>query len=548
MRNPFFASFVLLIACTMSSAFGQSTKFAVTNGWEIYHYASSNKCEAYSAGKDEYMVFAIYPDKNLSFYFSSKKLSWLEKEEKYDVKVVTERYDWNGSMIAYRPSVDDGYLGLSDANLEFFSDLKRSNRLEIVVDNVTYGPLSLKGSSKAIDKLFECGEAARSGAFKPPAPTELTHANLHTWGEDELGKPHTIYKWQFRVERQENLDGSADVYLVAAYDGGPERTLKVEDSSFPSGSWGVFPFEYRKDALYFTSYTGGAHCCTKSILLTLDGDRIDVGIFDGEGPQIRDLDYDGTYEVLTYDQRFLYAFASYVESFGPDEILQLRGKKFTDVSTSPRFTDFMLREFVDDYSRIVNDQDARKSQGQVAGILAAAAKMGMYTVIKEDFSEMLNKMSPDWDLSCSSEVCGQQKDFSTFGGALEFWLNRWGYQTDDGLSDDALDYFEKLAALGPEKSDDSELTCSDSKFEITFDREKRTAGTSGWEHSCSFTKATILGDSALAHALCWGEGMVWSQYYQLEHDGVDLYMQTWDESPISVLSNSTKTKPRKICR
>jgi hypothetical protein len=77
-----------------------------------------------------------------------------------------------------------------------------------------------------------------------------------------------------------------------------------------------------------TQYTGGAHCCVATWIATLkDGAWALVeGIqLDGGGYWLEDVDGDDTYELLSVDNAFLYAFESYAGSFATIEINQLRG-------------------------------------------------------------------------------------------------------------------------------------------------------------------------------------------------------------------------------
>lgn len=90
--------------------------------------------------------------------------------------------------------------------------------------------------------------------------------------------------------------------------------------------------------IFISTYSGGAHCCNEVTILTktANGWRdIGVGSFDG-GPENvypRDVNGDGTAEIVTYDNRFLYQFASYAGSFAPQQILALRGVNMINVST-----------------------------------------------------------------------------------------------------------------------------------------------------------------------------------------------------------------------
>ena len=75
-------------------------------------------------------------------------------------------------------------------------------------------------------------------------------------------------------------------------------------------------------------YTGGAHCCSDtSVVTSQDGSSwktIDVGEFDGGPLLATDLDGDGRYEFETRDNAFLYAFACYACSEAPLELLTSR--------------------------------------------------------------------------------------------------------------------------------------------------------------------------------------------------------------------------------
>ncbi len=72
---------------------------------------------------------------------------------------------------------------------------------------------------------------------------------------------------------------------------------------------------------FSTRNSGGAHCCTKSVLLTKDvSDKwnfVDLGQYDGEGLYFEDPDKNGVANALHRDGRFLYQFSSYAESFAP---------------------------------------------------------------------------------------------------------------------------------------------------------------------------------------------------------------------------------------
>ena len=85
-------------------------------------------------------------------------------------------------------------------------------------------------------------------------------------------------------------------------------------------------------------YTGGAHCCSSTSVITSNKDgrlwqTVDVGEFDG-GPMLAtDLNGDGRYEFSTRDNAFLYAFACYACSEAPLELLTVENGAVKNVTT-----------------------------------------------------------------------------------------------------------------------------------------------------------------------------------------------------------------------
>jgi len=89
-------------------------------------------------------------------------------------------------------------------------------------------------------------------------------------------------------------------------------------------------------------YTGGAHCCSSTSVITSNKDgtawqTVDVGEFDG-GPMLpTDLNGDGRYEFSTRDNAFLYAFACYACSAAPLELLTVENGAVKNITTDASF-------------------------------------------------------------------------------------------------------------------------------------------------------------------------------------------------------------------
>lgn len=90
-------------------------------------------------------------------------------------------------------------------------------------------------------------------------------------------------------------------------------------------------------------YTGGAHCCTD---LGIWDYREDLGTYGhlirhlgNAGYTLKDVDKDGTPEIVTVDDRFAYTFAAYAFSARPTQVLSFSrtpGVRLRDVTRSQR--------------------------------------------------------------------------------------------------------------------------------------------------------------------------------------------------------------------
>lgn len=85
-------------------------------------------------------------------------------------------------------------------------------------------------------------------------------------------------------------------------------------------------------------YWGGAHCCWYTQIYGYDAAtqhyRPLVHLWGNVNYVLADLDHDGRQELVTRDDRFSYAFASFADSRWPVRILDYRGEKLTVVTKS----------------------------------------------------------------------------------------------------------------------------------------------------------------------------------------------------------------------
>jgi hypothetical protein len=188
--------------------------------------------------------------------------------------------------------------------------------------------------------------------------------------------------------------------------------------------------------VYFTSYSGGAHCCASVVVAEQVGDEwvaVPIGDFDGDGNFLDDVDGDGLAEIVTVDNRFLYKFDCYACSAAPLVITTVRGGKALDVTTEQRFQAAhwnWLRQIEDN----IDPAERWTSPGYLAGWVAAKARVG-------EFDQAWKDLNARWDLSKDEgeEVCltgGEPEDCPAksravlkFPERLKLFLEQTGYLT-----------------------------------------------------------------------------------------------------------------------
>ena len=188
--------------------------------------------------------------------------------------------------------------------------------------------------------------------------------------------------------------------------------------------------------VYFTSYSGGAHCCSTVIVADEVGDKwvpVEIGDFDGGGDFLDDLDGDGLAEISTVDNRFLYQFSGYAGSAAPLVIYTVRGGKKIDVTTEPRFHD-AHRDWLKQLEDSIDPASRWSEPGFLAGWLAEKVRLG-------EGAEAWKELNQHWDLKNDEgeEVCltgGEPEDCPKknravlkFPERLKLFLDQNGYGT-----------------------------------------------------------------------------------------------------------------------
>jgi hypothetical protein len=188
-----------------------------------------------------------------------------------------------------------------------------------------------------------------------------------------------------------------------------------------------------------TAFTFGAHCCTVTRIATVTApDKwrvVDGPNLDGdEGYFFEDLDNDGAAEMMSFDNDFLYAFASYADSFVPTRIARFVGGEIKDVTRDPKYREFLRQKMREMETAAHKDPALWHSNGFLGGWVAAKSLVGE---VDDAWTRMLKSYDrkSDWSMQeCSIAVtldkCPQDKlrDL-TFPQALMKQLRDGGYPT-----------------------------------------------------------------------------------------------------------------------
>ena len=186
----------------------------------------------------------------------------------------------------------------------------------------------------------------------------------------------------------------------------------------------------------FSSYSGGAHCCTRVIVAAADKrgkwHATTVGDWDGGGDYIEDADGDGVAELVVIDNAFLYAFDCYACSAAPLKVLALKNGKPVNVTRESRFLK-KHKEWLKAMESWGSDRNGEFAPGFFAGWVAQKVLLGEG---RSAWETMLRAYKGSEDLG--HDICKDGRSLSDCGDkdrvtvpfpkALTAFLETHGYQ------------------------------------------------------------------------------------------------------------------------
>jgi hypothetical protein len=229
--------------------------------------------------------------------------------------------------------------------------------------------------------------------------------------------------------KQFELDDPKNLTYQIYYNG----VIQTEGSSFTVYTGNISLKDLDANGItevIITTFSGGAHCCTNHVIYTWQEKqftKIETGYSDGTGGAFEDLNGDGKYEFLTYDNSFLYMFSSYAGSFPPSLIYSFQNGKLENVT---RQNQKQLRSVVKQmYQAFLQ---SKQENGEVNGILAGyVAQKILLDEYEDGWKFMLANYdrTSDWGLEIyeGDRQVGTYPDFPT---ALKAFLIKEGYLAD----------------------------------------------------------------------------------------------------------------------
>lgn len=277
--------------------------------------------------------------------------------------------------------------------------------------------------------------ASPVAAATPVAPDTEPMDVWVDWDANQGAMEHRIGGYRIEVSSSLDADGLHVARIRLTDSGG--ATTEIVGAGAGYGANAAFAVT-RLDAsdtvsqVLVSTFTGGAHCCSVlTVVESRDGAwrTFDLGSWDGDTPAMpRDVDSDGVKEFRFVDQAFLYAFASYAESWAPPVIQKLVDGRIEDVSKAS-----VYRPVFDQAAADGRIGCLERSNGACATYVASAARAGR---LDGAWAEMLGAydQASDWTLPTACRVrtsgscpAGAEMTFSTFPEALQWFLGEQGY-------------------------------------------------------------------------------------------------------------------------
>lgn len=349
------------------------------------------------------------------------------------------------------------------------------------------------------------------------------------WSNDDFGTLYVGDGWKVHLVQSSNGEEVTNIVTISHGETAPQ-SFEISKEDNARGMIGLYPFEEDMgNAIYFSSDSGGAHCCTTATVFQIsEGEltAVPLGDFDGGRPEPLDLDDDGLYELVTRDQRFNYAFSSYAESYPPERILRIAFGEIEDVTIESQFQPRLERQTKARLAVLAQENGVIPT-GLVSGLLATSAQAGLYHAVTGFLSrEVFEQVGPEY-AQCAGPDCPADPTYLNFGAAVTDRLAAWGYDLKDrrdGKADAMLADFSKVTnGFG----DNEGATGSCGHGQTVFSFHDGQYEYAGGDFRCRIANAKMLGSALLTRSVCFYENEPFIENAMITKEGDNLSIARW---------------------
>jgi len=313
---------------------------------------------------------------------------------------------------------------------------------------VVAGPMERAAGIKTLAELKNEGSV--------PEDSKITRGETYTglvWsGKNFLeaiashsGKLPTVVTWQgleTKIDAVQDPDGEEKTPVAYGFvRGQPVFTIKLDGVALSEPTATLRLLWLDRTSPYpqvlFTSYWGGAHCCTVTAIASArnasDWQVKNVGAFDGDGLVIQDVGDTGTPVLVDRDNRFLYRYSSYAGSVAPLQYWRLEGGDLKDVTREDLFKPQLRRQLAMLEKDIDWSDPDFERNGYLAGWVALKALLGEESSAWNEMLKRYDRTSDNGLEECSvtmpaGELCPSDKILKrTFPESLGTFLVETGY-------------------------------------------------------------------------------------------------------------------------
>jgi len=230
-----------------------------------------------------------------------------------------------------------------------------------------------------------------------------------------------------KYEQQDNINSDTNnLYYQIFYNGVPQ----INSSDFTAIEGSVTLKDLDGDGrseVLIKTFSGGAHCCTKLKIYSWNDNKfsmLETGLLDGDGGTFQDLDRDGKFEFVTFDNSFLYMFSSHGGSFPPSKIYAFKKGGFENVTR--KYVKYLSSQAGEMYQAFLQrKREKSEVNGILAGYVAQKALLGEYQQAWEFMLANYDRTS-DWGLEVD-QGNGKFVRYPNFPTALKAFLIKQGY-------------------------------------------------------------------------------------------------------------------------